>query len=110
MSDQSFITQIQEAEEQAEQRVADAKSKQGEDLLAYEQKLADDRAKKYEKSREKARIKLKEQQQKAKEVYKDQLQETDRESASIEKNAHERMSSTLSAAEAFLLDLLGVKK
>ena len=110
MSDQSFVAQIQQAEEEAADLVSQAQSKQGDDLVAHEQKLAQKRLKHLDTARDKAREKLKDQQSKAKDAYAKQMKEAEKEAKSIGKKMRKvRLKSALSAAEAYFLDLLGVK-
>ncbi len=107
MSDQSFIVQIQETEEEAALLVKKAQSKQADELVSFEQELTEKRSENFGKSRDKARVGLKDHQAKAKDTYSKLMSDADKEAKKIQNGTDEKIPSAVNAAEHFLFELVG---
>lgn len=101
-----FLTQIQDAEQQAQQTVEKALEKKQKVLQEYRQKLAADRQSKLGTVQEKSRTTLQGVREEARKNYEQQVSHGNADAISLESEKNTQVDGLLVGAEEILLSLI----
>lgn len=101
-----FLTQIQDAEQQAQQTVEKALEKKQKTLQEYRQKLAADRQSKLDTVQEKSRTTLQGAREEARKNYEHQVSRGNADAISLESEKNTQVDTLLAGAEEILLSLI----